>query len=51
MTPPSQDGWTPLMWASRNGRTETVNVLLAAGANVDLQDKVIIIIVIIINLL
>ena len=32
--------WTPLMWASRNGHTECVKVLLERGAQVNMQDKV-----------
>ena len=36
-----QDGWTALMWASRNGHTESQKVLLEAGADFSIQAKVI----------
>ena len=29
------EGWTPLMWAARNGHTDIVKVLLAHGAHAD----------------
>ena len=32
------DGSTALIWASRDGKTEIVRLLLKAGANVDIQD-------------
>ena len=35
-----QDGLTALIIAVRNHRTETVKLLLAAGADVNLQEKV-----------
>lgn len=35
-----QDGRTPLFVASYTGRPEVVQVLLAAGANKDVKDKV-----------
>ena len=36
----TQDGDSPLMMAAREGRTEVVSLLLMAGANLDLQNKV-----------
>ena len=36
----TQDGDSPLMMAAREGRTEVVSLLLKAGANIDLQNKV-----------
>ena len=36
----TQDGWSALMVAAWNGHTEVVAVLVKAGANKDLQDKV-----------
>ena len=33
-------GETALMWASRNGYTATVELLLGAGADMDAEDKV-----------
>ena len=35
-----QDGWTALKSASNNGHHKVVELLLGAGANPDLQDKV-----------
>ena len=35
-----QDGWTALMMASLEGYPDVVRVLLSAGAQVDLQNKV-----------
>ena len=35
-----QDGWTALELASGNGHHKVVELLLGAGANPDLQDKV-----------
>ena len=35
-----QDGQTALIRAAQNGHTETVSVLLEAGADVNLQEKV-----------
>ena len=35
-----QDGLTALIYAVRRGNTETVSVLLEAGADVNLQEKV-----------
>ena len=35
-----QDGWTPLIHAAANGHFATVEVLLAAGADVNVQQKV-----------
>jgi len=35
-----QDGWTPLHYGSLKGNLEVVNILLAAGASIDVQDKV-----------
>ena len=32
-------GFTPLHWAAKNGHTETVRDLIAAGANVDLANN------------
>ena len=37
--PPPRAGESPLWWAAENGHTETAQALLAAGANVDLQDN------------
>ena len=36
----TQDGDTALMMAAREGRTEVVSLLLGAGANIHLQNKV-----------
>ena len=36
----TQVGYSALMEAARKGRTEVVSLLLAAGAKVDLQNKV-----------
>ena len=36
----SQNGFTPLSVASQNGHSETVQLLLSRGANVNLQEKV-----------
>ena len=36
----TQDGDSPLMMAASNGRTEVVALLVKAGANTDLQNKV-----------
>ena len=36
----TQDGWTPLMYAAREGRNEVVTQLLKLGAAVDLQNRV-----------
>ena len=36
----TQDGDTPLMMATKDGRTEIVPLLLKARANIHLQDKV-----------
>ena len=36
----AQDGMTALMWASYQGHSETVPLLLSAGVHVDLQDEV-----------
>ena len=35
-----QDGDTALIWAANEGRTATVEALIKAGANLDLQSKV-----------
>jgi ankyrin repeat protein len=35
-----QDGKTALMWASDQGETDVVELLLEAGANKTIQDKV-----------
>ena len=35
-----QDGWTALKQASANGHHKVVELLLGAGANPDIQDKV-----------
>ena len=36
----TQNGYTALMMAARWGETEIVSLLLKAGANTDLQNKV-----------
>ena len=36
----TQDGYSALMMATREGRTEVVSLLVKAGANTDLQNKV-----------
>ena len=36
----AQDGESSLMMAAREGKTEVVSLLLEAGANTDLQNKV-----------
>ena len=36
----TQDGDSPLMVATRRGKTEVVSLLVKAGAALDLQDKV-----------
>ena len=36
----TQDGNSALNIAARKGRTEVVSLLLEAGANIDLQNKV-----------
>ena len=36
----TQDGDTALMLAAREGMTDVVSMLLEAGANIELQDKV-----------
>ena len=36
----TQDGNSALMIAVRDGRTEVISLLLKAGANIDLQNKV-----------
>ena len=36
----TQDGYTALMLASRNGKTEIVDQLINAGATLDLQNDV-----------
>ena len=33
------DGWTALIWASRNGNIDIVETLLESGANVSIQDN------------
>ena len=35
-----QDGWTPLMVAAYCGHTATVQSLVAAGADMNIQDEV-----------
>ena len=35
-----QDGYTALIWASREGHDDCVEKLIAHGARVDIQDKV-----------
>jgi ankyrin repeat protein len=35
-----QDGWTPLYRAAKNGFDKVVDVLVAAGADVNVADKV-----------
>ena len=39
-TIPLQDGFTPLLFASQEGHTAVVKLLLEAKANPDLQNKV-----------
>lgn len=36
----SQDGWSPLILASKNGNVEVVDKLLQQGAMVDIQNQV-----------
>ena len=36
----TQDGWSALMEAASEGKTEVVVQLVEAGANVDMQNKV-----------
>ena len=36
----SQNGYSPLMMAARNGETEVVSLLVKAGAALDLQNEV-----------
>ena len=36
----TQDGKSALMMAAREGRTEVVSLLIEAGANINLQNKV-----------
>ena len=36
----TQEGWSALTFAAREGKTEVVVELVKAGANVDMQDKV-----------
>ena len=36
----TQDGWSALMMAAMEGKTEVVVELVKAGANVDMQNKV-----------
>ena len=36
----TQDGTSALMMAAQEGKTEVVSVLLKAGTNIDLQNKV-----------
>ena len=38
--PALQDGYTALMWASRNGHAAVVDTLLAAGADPKAKDEV-----------
>ena len=33
------DGWTPLIWASANGKEAAVRELLKGNPNLDLKDK------------
>ena len=35
-----KDGWSALMWGSRSGHTDVVQLLLSSGAQVDLQEMV-----------
>ena len=36
----TQMGWSALMWAAREGKTEAVVELVKAGTNLDMQDNV-----------
>ena len=35
-----QDGWTALLWGAREGHGGVVGELMAAGTNLNIQDKV-----------
>ena len=35
-----QDGWSAVMWAATKGYTDIVEVLVSAGANLNIQNKV-----------
>ena len=36
----TQEGWSALMWAARDGKTEVIVELVKAGPNVDMLDEV-----------
>ena len=36
----SQNGYTPLIWASQNGHLEVVKALVAAGADINAAENV-----------